>query len=201
MIIVCQNCSSEFRRAPSLALKSVSHFCSPACGYKFRRPILQSLSIAARKAQQDKLKATATRRFWGRIAIAGPDECWEWQGARLLSGGYGVTSWGGKFTRAHRIALSLSDGIWDDPRHVCHTCDNPPCCNPAHLWRGTDAENAIDRNLKGRTYRAPLKTHCPHGHEYSEANTLVRRNGARSCRECARKRAAHRYNILKGSRL
>jgi hypothetical protein len=55
--------------------------------------------------------------------------------------------------RAHRVALSLMDGDWDSSLNVCHTCDNPPCCNPRHLWRGTNLANTADMIAKGRQAR------------------------------------------------
>jgi hypothetical protein len=87
-------------------------------------------------------------RFWARIHVRGPDDCWEW--TRALSHGYGHCSWAdGKVRQAHRIAYALTLG---DPGaiHVCHHCDNPPCCNPAHLFLGTDADNVRDMHAKGR---------------------------------------------------
>jgi hypothetical protein len=78
-----------------------------------------------------------------------PDACWEWRGARDKNG-YGKAGWNNRLFRAHRIALSLVDGDWDSPLQVLHTCDNPPCCNPSHLWRGTNSDNRRDMYAKGR---------------------------------------------------
>ena len=88
-------------------------------------------------------------RFWSHVEIKGADECWEWKGA-LLPGGYGVFTFNCKVVLAHRIVWELTYGEIEEGLNILHTCDNPPCCNPAHLWKGTNADNMHDRDNKGR---------------------------------------------------
>jgi hypothetical protein len=57
--------------------------------------------------------------------------------------------WGKNF-RAHRLSYAVFNGDFDDHWHVLHTCDNPLCLNPKHLWLGTTQENTADRNAKNR---------------------------------------------------
>ena len=89
--------------------------------------------------------------FWKDVDIRGHDECWPWRRC-LLSDGYGSVRFRGKKTRAHRVALELAEGKpllkgeWS-----LHHCDNPVCCNPAHLFRGTPSENMRDCWAKGRS--------------------------------------------------
>lgn len=86
----------------------------------------------------------------------GADSCWEWQSARTRNG-YGVLGMGGKsIMYAHRLAYVLAVGDIADDLVIMHSCDNPPCCNPAHLTPGTKAENAADMVRKGRNSPPPI---------------------------------------------
>ena len=64
--------------------------------------------------------------------------------------GYGLMNVSGKNARAHRVAFELAFGDIPEGKQVCHSCDNPPCCNPKHLFLGTAKQNAEDRQSKGR---------------------------------------------------
>lgn len=108
-------------------------FCSRAC---FQ---------AARKAASP----TADQRFWALVDQRGQSECWPWLGHRRQNG-YGWFNLNGRSTNASRAAYILTKGPLTSTQFVCHSCDNPSCCNPAHLWVGSAAENNRDRDLKGR---------------------------------------------------
>jgi hypothetical protein len=88
-------------------------------------------------------------RFTSRVDFNGPDECWEFLGS-LNPQGYGKFTIGKKDVRAHRYAYELTFGDIPDGMVLLHSCDNPPCCNPAHLSPGTVADNAADMCSKGR---------------------------------------------------
>lgn len=75
--------------------------------------------------------------------------CLEWQGAKNRSG-YGVINCGDRTRLAHRVAYRLYVGPVPDGMQVCHSCDNPSCVNPDHLWAGTNMDNVKDRDQKGR---------------------------------------------------
>lgn len=106
--------------------------------------------------------------FWARVRGPRVDECWEWPGSRD-DAGYGHVGYQGVQWRTHRLAFFLSHGWLPDPEidgMVCHTCDNPPCCNPAHLYGGDRVTNTVDMYSRGRGNRATGVAH--HMVQYTE---------------------------------
>jgi hypothetical protein len=95
-------------------------------------------------------------RIVRQIRLGGPNgDCWEWTGARSPRG-YGKTIIGRgaarKDWRVHRAVWMLVYGEIDDKALICHKCDHPPCCNPRHLFVGTQKENIADMLSKGRRH-------------------------------------------------
>lgn len=96
------------------------------------------------------------QRFWEKVDRRGPDECWEWQG-KVGNHGYGVIWLDATRTRTtHRVAFELAHGAIKKTC-VCHRCDNRLCCNPAHLFQGSRADNNRDMFAKGRNKAPGLK--------------------------------------------
>lgn len=122
--------------------------------------------------------------------------CWLWTASTDYDG-YGYFQLNRKAEKAHRVAYSLYVGIIPMGLIVCHSCHNPSCVNPEHLYIGSYSDNAIDRRSIGRDHNAN-KTHCKRGHEYTEANTHVTAKGERQCRTCGRE-AARRYRAERKS--
>lgn len=91
--------------------------------------------------------------FWAKIDIRGPNDCWEWTKS-IGSGGHGKLLYRGKNVVASRLAWELTNGpISLSTILVCHSCDNPKCCNPKHLWLGSSKDNSQDAVSKGRVQR------------------------------------------------
>jgi len=115
-------------------------------------------------------------RFWQKVRIRKPQDCWEWAASRNRDG-YGKFGIGPlsccKMFLAHRVAWTITSGVFPVELCVCHACDNPPCCNPAHLFLATMAENGHDRDCKGRHGSRTQPEAMPRGD----------RNGSRTCPE------------------
>ena len=81
-----------------------------------------------------------------------PDECWEWKAyCNQKRGGYGRIKVCKKQILAHRMAWELANNRKiPEGMYVLHHCDNPPCCNPEHLYLGTNQDNVRDRDTRGR---------------------------------------------------
>lgn len=102
---------------------------------------------------------TLEERFWSKVDKSG--ECWTWTGAKEVAG-YGKLYAGrnergvSQFRKAHRLSWELANGCpVPEGRQVLHSCDNPPCVNPAHLRVGTSGDNAADRadRKRGKEHR------------------------------------------------
>jgi len=94
------------------------------------------------------MRVDLSKRFWSKVAIGDDDACWPFI-ASCNNDGYGNFRFAGRIEKAHRTVWFLIHGEWPTA-HVLHRCDNPPCCNPHHLFTGTHLENIRDCIAKGR---------------------------------------------------
>lgn len=96
-------------------------------------------------------------RFWSRVDLQGYNDCWPWK-ASTHTKGYGQVGLtvDGHFRmhRAHKVAYEIINDMMIRPWvHGLHSCDNPICCNPRHVFLGTNLDNMRDRDAKGRQAR------------------------------------------------
>lgn len=89
------------------------------------------------------------RRFWQKVNVGEPDECWPTKYRTTKKGGHaamGMMTVKGKHIKVmtHRLAWMFTNGVIPQGLLVLHRCGNPKCCNPAHLYLGTHSDNALD---------------------------------------------------------
>ena len=125
-------------------------------------------------------------RFWSKVDVKEPNECWEWQRGTIKRGktrvGYINRKTYGESV-APRYAFLSYNGYIKKELCVLHHCDNPLCCNPKHLYLGTPKDNAKDMVLRKRHAKQQV-THCPRNHEYNEKTTRWDKKGNRYCVAC-----------------
>lgn len=163
--LICEYCSKLF---PSLRQRP---YCSRPC-YAL-----------------GKKSAPIASRFWKHVQKAGPNDCWLWTGATHQYG-YGRMGVGSRknwrVVEAHRVSWEIHFGPIPSGLHVCHSCDNPPCVNPAHLFLGNNTDNRQDSVLKNRHAfgdRAGSRTHpekLPRGEKH--VNSKLTENIVREIR-------------------
>lgn len=125
----------------------------------------------------------AHTRLFDKFKINNTTDCWEWTGG-TNNLGYGMIRDGDKMRTAHRVSYEFHNDT-TIPKYmcVCHTCDNPLCINPQHLWLGTRKDNMHDMIKKGRSkYHTRIgkknkRLMCPHCKRDVANNTFTRWHG------------------------
>lgn len=168
----CEYCGVLFNANVSNVKLGWGKCCSKACATKLR--------FATR---------TLESAFEKYVLKGSESECWEWSGNRNTQG-YGRFKFKGRLYIAHRYAFERAGGKLSPELFACHHCDNPPCCNPAHLFAGTPKENSMDCVRKNRNY-------CPS--RLSEETTMLVTSlkGALSQRRIAKFAGVSRKTVQK----
>lgn len=93
-------------------------------------------------------------RFWSKVDKRGEDDCWPWIGGLVnKKKNYGRVKINNRAELSHVVAYELThpeELPLSDDTQICHSCDNPICCNPKHLWKGDNKSNMLDKTRKGR---------------------------------------------------
>lgn len=160
-------CSTYRMNATRLAKPK---YCTAACFHAMRREVAAS-AVAV--------------RFWSKVDRRGPNACWPWLGASRSHWGYGRIHIGGRVEHANRVAYALAHGQVPRGAFVCHSCDNPLCCNPAHLWLGDALTNTQDMDAKGRRKSTNLRGDAHPGRKLNSDSVREIRRLRASDREAA----------------
>ena len=174
--VTCSECGIAFDRGYRISKTRAAknQFCSKPCQGAF----------VSREMSKD-----VADLFWPKVSIGSQNECWEWCGHRHPFG-YGWFNDKGRPTNAHRVAYALTHGPIPDGYFVCHSCDNPPCCNPSHLWLGTPAENTQDMDVKGRRV---VVTRLGTSHHHAKLTPEIAKNIVAS--KLSNKALAQKYGV------
>lgn len=151
VILSCRSCGKAVSTKPYNAAHGKGRYCSRAC------------KAAARRSTLDQSIAPL---LWSKADHG--DGCWEWNGTVQRKGSYGRIKIGGRYHFAHRVAWEITRGAIPDGMFVCHSCHNPPCIRPDHLFLGTPADNHADMRAKRRIARGEA-----HG-AYTKPDTRLR---------------------------
>ena len=127
-------------------------------------------------ASVNKVLSDKDKRFWDKVDIRDPYECWLWKGAKKPRG-YGNLRRDKVYTTAHRVSWQINFGDIPKGMQVQHSCDNTSCCNPNHLMLGTVMSNYVDMVKKGRgnsnhTNRAFGENHKNHKLKKTEVEEI-----------------------------
>lgn len=162
--------------ACSVADCTRKHFAAGLCGPHYKRKWRYGDPEAGGLFRDGTIESDIARMH--RFSQLTDEGCLVWIGS-FDTMGYGRLIWKGKNHSSHRVMYQLVKGPIPEGLELDHLCSNKPCINPDHLEPVTHSVNL-------QRYYATKPNYCPHGHEYTEKNRLIDRNGVKRCRECVR---------------
>lgn len=113
--------------------------------------------------KDDEARKNLESRYWPKVSRAADHDCWQWAAKAKHPYGYGrMTAGRGVQLKAHQIGWALANGPIPEGMSVLHECDNPGCCNPAHLFLGDQGANMRDAKRKGRMSKPPVHKGASH---------------------------------------
>lgn len=175
----CAHCGETFYRdvRNTWAYWERAKYCSSRCA-------------GAAHSKRSAERRPTLREAWNARVIRG-EGCWGWRGCTDKDG-YPLLAYKRKMLRANRVALELDSRPLEPNQYACHTCDNPSCVNPAHLYPGSPAQNMRDAISRGRTQRG-AKQHCA---KLSENDVREIRASGAATNELASRYGVSPSNIL-----
>lgn len=131
-----------------------SYFCKGYCRRHYKKWWKYGTPLGG-FWEQDRIDGTIEERFWPKVDVKSPSECWIWKAT--TTNGYGKMDVAGRTMRAHEISMWITTGEWSTSNEeVLHSCDVRKCVNPAHLSRGTQKRNWLDAIERRRLLRDPI---------------------------------------------
>lgn len=156
---ICKDCSCQLneqiavkRSDNKLGFRKQCKPCSNKSNLKPMQPCLYCNSLAPRKTLFHYCSIKCCLMFNSKIK----NDCWIYNEKMRDKSGYGLCSVNGVTRKSHRVSYEVFKGEIPRNMMVCHSCDNPSCINPDHLWIGTNSENIIDMVKKNRSKQAKL---------------------------------------------
>lgn len=156
---------------------------------------IEPLPFFQPRAECDNLQvAYLLWKIAGQVVVT-DSGCWEWLAATKTAKGYGKIGHSNKDWLVHRLVYNLCVGHVPPTLLICHRCDNPPCCNPAHLYAGSTSDNQRDAVERGNHYLP-----CPKGGKKARKLTDaavrdIRSVASRGVGGGVVRRLAEKYNV------
>lgn len=170
----------------------ITHIC-PVCNAEFSHRSYSKNIFCSQQCYGASNRVTYTdQHFWDGVDKS--DGCWEWTRS-VGSHGYGAYWDGKKLWTCHRYVWTITNGEIPGGLHVLHTCDNRTCCNPSHLFLGTNNDNIADRMAKGRSRTTPKAGEQHHSAKLTDATVRKMLKELAKGRRGVQSRLARKYGV------